>query len=770
MTIHFLNGKIILTAPDSRMNLKNSRDSHDDVDSLCAMSQHPWCRYRPWSPLGLGHNLDVPIFPRWRRTSSRIFFEMARPHQPTAKPSGALHNAADRLVPFCTCLLFAYNLTASCQNAIAGAGSLCDVGASFMIEWANIAEYHIGFVPISNIQGVRSVLQGSPQHRENEMPMSEVPNPKVLWLNPARRRVFHTFNLKCSTGQQNAKSLLRGLALYMLGVAKFAGVLPNDDLQTVKQKAMPLLTRMSGMFAKTPPTSWVGMTGQRCCGHLLAGGSGLGGKTVRIACKPDVSLAPFFHFVATRRVIRADGSARAGYFCYSSRVRYDSGAQTPVVEVKLVSSLIWRQTEYSMASLLGGSRAGEGSKGKRRRNVTNWNQSTLSLACPEQVNQAVRLLRDPVTETLYCCLLRKTADECFVCSREPSSGHGCSTPLHNTRISRASNTCRDQPLWRLMNTGDQVIRLNGWWHGRPITHKWKISTVREVGNGTIDRGGRATEIIMVSTSFDHFHPGCLTCKSRVKACRVVFGGHLVVTLSDFRGAFQLPISHYYITTSSYIAQEPIPPPALPLLLHPVLLALPSLPNMVALSTLYNTQYLGHSTHYHSLFSPSHSRPATTWRVSLSYGSSIRWQSTNQIESEDRRRVSERHILFFTAGFPSFLADGVHDSWLYSPEAPDSAGVPEWTGVGAFGWRPVAYAGLCVSGLSGVRRISPSPSPYRLAIPPFPLSSTRPQIYLVSVDDAGFGSDLDGSIAQYPHRRLRIYFQEARSTVAQAILA
>lgn len=48
---------------------------------------------------------------------------------------------------------------------------------------------------------------------------------------------------------------------------------------------------------------------------------------------------------------------------------------------------------------------------------------------------------------------------------------------------------------------------------------------------------------------------------------------------------------------------------------------------------------------------------------------IRWQSTNQIESEDRRRVSERHILFFTAGFPSFLADGVHDSWLYSPEAP-----------------------------------------------------------------------------------------------------
>ncbi|RDH37897.1 hypothetical protein BDQ94DRAFT_135237 [Aspergillus welwitschiae] len=44
------------------------------------------------------------------------------------------------------------------------------------------------------------------------------------------------------------------------------------------------------------------------------------------------------------------------------------------------------------------------------------------------------------------------------------------------------------------------------------------------------------------------------------------------------------------------------------------------------------------------------------------------------------------------------------------------------------------------------------------------------IYLVSVDDAGFGSDLDGSIAQYPHRRLRIYFQEARSTVAQAILA
>ncbi|RDH25616.1 hypothetical protein M747DRAFT_291412 [Aspergillus niger ATCC 13496] len=45
-----------------------------------------------------------------------------------------------------------------------------------------------------------------------------------------------------------------------------------------------------------------------------------------------------------------------------------------------------------------------------------------------------------------------------------------------------------------------------------------------------------------------------------------------------------------------------------------------------------------------------------------------------------------------------------------------------------------------------------------------------RIYLVSVDDAGFGSDLDGSIAQYPHRRLRIYFQEARSTVAQAILA
>lgn len=53
-----------------------------------------------------------------------------------------------------------------------------------------------------------------------------------------------------------------------------------------------------------------------------------------------------------------------------------------------------------MASLLGGSRAGEGSKGKRRRNVTNWNQSTLSLACPEQVNQAVRLFRDPVTETV----------------------------------------------------------------------------------------------------------------------------------------------------------------------------------------------------------------------------------------------------------------------------------------------------------------------------------------------------------------------------------
>ncbi|GLB05695.1 hypothetical protein AtubIFM57258_000984 [Aspergillus tubingensis] len=95
--------------------------------------------------------------------------------------------------------------------------------------------------------------------RGNELPKSEVPSPKVLWLNPARRRVYHTFNLKCQSGirsqpllvwqentlepgQQNAKSLLRGLALYMLDVAKFTGVLPNGDLQAVKQEAMPFPT------------------------------------------------------------------------------------------------------------------------------------------------------------------------------------------------------------------------------------------------------------------------------------------------------------------------------------------------------------------------------------------------------------------------------------------------------------------------------------------------------------------------------------------------
>ncbi|OJZ84679.1 hypothetical protein ASPFODRAFT_48779 [Aspergillus luchuensis CBS 106.47] len=57
-----------------------------------------------------------------------------------------------------------------------------------------------------------------------------------------------------------------------------------------------------------------------------------------------------------------------------------------------------------MVSLLGGSRAGEGPKEKFSRNVTKRNQSTLSLTCPEQVNQAVGLLRVPVTETLCCCL------------------------------------------------------------------------------------------------------------------------------------------------------------------------------------------------------------------------------------------------------------------------------------------------------------------------------------------------------------------------------
>ncbi|OJJ77272.1 hypothetical protein ASPBRDRAFT_36466 [Aspergillus brasiliensis CBS 101740] len=35
-----------------------------------------------------------------------------------------------------------------------------------------------------------------------------------------------------------AKSILHGLALDMPQVAKFAGVLPDDDLQTVKQRTI----------------------------------------------------------------------------------------------------------------------------------------------------------------------------------------------------------------------------------------------------------------------------------------------------------------------------------------------------------------------------------------------------------------------------------------------------------------------------------------------------------------------------------------------------
>lgn len=96
--------------------------------------------------------------------------------------------------------------------------------------------------------------------------------------------------------------------------------------------------------------------------------------------------------------------------------------------------------------------------------------------------------------------------------------------------------------------------------------------------------------------------------------------------------------------------------------------------MVAFPALLYT--VSHSTHEHSLFSLSFPDPLphgvsaypteariTLRLLSLALAPRIRisWQSTNQIESEDRRRVYERHILFFAAGFPNLLADGVHDS-------------------------------------------------------------------------------------------------------------